>query len=88
MADDEFNPSQATTKAKNQTVAWIVVLLMIAISLIAFGCSPIAADPGVAYQCKREMRMTQTPWFSRGLLDVIQDQQFYADCVRERETAL
>jgi len=34
------------------------------------------------------MRMTQTPWFSRELLDVIQDQQFYADCVMARETAL
>ena len=85
MADDEFNPSQATTKAKNHTVAWIVVLLMIAISLIAFGCSPIPVDPGGACQCEREMRMTQTPWFSRGLL-VIQDQ--HADCVRARETAL
>ena len=83
MADDEFSPSQATTKAKNHTVAWIVVLLMIAISLIAFGCSPIPVDPGVAYQCEREMRMTQT--FSRGLL-VIQDQ--HADCVRARVTAL
>ena len=47
MADDEFNPSQATTKAKNQTVVWMVVLLMIAISLIAFGCTPIPADTGV-----------------------------------------
>jgi hypothetical protein len=88
MTDDEFHPSQATTKAKNHTVARIVVLLMIATALIAFGCTPIPANPGVAYQCEREMRMTQTPWFSRGLLDVIQDRQFYADCVRARETAL
>ena len=61
---------------------------MIAVSLIAFGCTSIPADPGVAYQCERDMRMTQMPWFGRGLLDVIQDQQFYADCVRARETAL
>jgi hypothetical protein len=63
-------------------------VLVLVHSLALAGCASVPApDATVAYECERDMRATQTPWFSRGLLDVIQDQQFYNQCVRARTGA-
>ena len=56
--------------------------ILFLMSLLALsGC--VATVPGpVGHQCALEMRSTRTPMFRRGLLDVIEDQQFYDQCVQ------
>jgi len=63
-------------------------VLVFANSLALVGCASVPApNATIAYECERDMRATQTPWFSRELLEVIQDQQFYNQCVRARTGA-
>ena len=54
--------------------------------LALVGCAaPVPASDAVAYQCERDMRATRAPL--PGLLDLIEDQQFYNQCVRARTGA-
>ena len=54
--------------------------------LALVGCAaPMPASDAVAYQCERDMRATRAPL--PGLLDLIEDQQFYNQCVRARTGA-
>jgi len=63
-------------------------VLVLVNSLALVGCASVPApNATIAYECERDMRATQTPWFSRELLEVIQDQQFYNQCVRARTGA-
>jgi hypothetical protein len=61
-------------------------VLALATPLALVGCAaPAPASDAVAYQCKRDMRATRAPL--PGLLDLIEDQQFYNQCVRARTGA-
>jgi hypothetical protein len=58
-------------------------VLVLVTFLALVGCAaPVPASDAVAYQCQRDMRATRAPL--PGLLDLIDDQQFYNQCVRAR----
>jgi hypothetical protein len=61
-------------------------VLVLANFVVLVGCTaPVPASDAVAYQCERDMRATRAPL--PGLLDLIEDQQFYNQCVRARTGA-
>jgi hypothetical protein len=75
---DVFQPLRPLSR----TMRFLVLVTFLAL----VGCAaPVPASDAVAYQCERDMRATRAPL--PGLLDLIEDQQFYNQCVRARTGA-